>query len=142
MGLAAAALLAGVVGLPMVFAAHESNPPPLLLQVFFGFFVGSFLALLVLGIGYVNRDARERGMKAGLWTAIVIFVPNALGFILYFLLRSPRLLRCPGCQEPAAVGSRYCGRCARPLARFCPACREVVRADDVYCTHCGGALVA
>ena len=62
--------------------------------------------------------------------------------ILFFLLRSPLPVRCPGCQASAAPGAHYCPRCARPLVRSCPSCREAVGADDVYCTRCGNALAA
>src|SRR6186713_880709 len=45
----------------------------------------TFLALLALMVGYVNRDAGRRGMSRALWTTLVIVIPNGLGFILYFL---------------------------------------------------------
>ena len=40
-------------------------------------------------IGYVNADSRRRGMRSLMWTLLAIFVPNALGIILYFVLRDP-----------------------------------------------------
>ena len=40
-------------------------------------------------IGYVNADARRRGMRSVMWTLLAIFIANGLGIILYFVLREP-----------------------------------------------------
>ena len=138
--LAALVFLGTMGGLLFLFEHHERNPPPLPFQLFFGFFAGSLLALLALGVGYVNRDARRRGMSAALWTILVIFVPNVIGFILYFLLRSPLPVACPGCQGLARAGSRYCPRCGRLLTAACPGCGQAVAGNDAYCGNCGRAL--
>jgi hypothetical protein len=138
--LAALVFLAAEGGLLYLFMHHERNPPPLPLQLLFGTFIGSFLAALVLGVGYVNRDARRRGMKAALWTVLVIFVPNAIGFILYFLLRRPLPLSCPGCGASARAGSRYCPGCGRPLVPACPHCGQAIADTDAHCPSCGRRL--
>ncbi len=69
--------------------AHQASPPPAWARPLLGILAGiggvAFLAL----IGYVNRDAKRRGMSPVLWTIVVIIIPNALGFILYFILRQP-----------------------------------------------------
>ena len=49
------------------------------------------LFVLVLLIGYVNADARRRGMRYVMWTWLAILIPNAIGIILYFVLREPLL---------------------------------------------------
>ena len=52
-----------------------------------GLLVGAVVACYLLLIGYITRDARRRGMSPVLWTFVAILVPNALGIILYFILR-------------------------------------------------------
>ncbi len=73
----------------VVIPEHKgnANAPPAPILAFLGFLVGALCACYMLLIGYVNRDAGRRGMSRALWTVIVIFIPNALGFILYFLMR-------------------------------------------------------
>lgn len=126
----------------LYLAVHDGGPklPELALPGLIAAFVGSFLALLVLGVGYVSRDARRRGMNAALWTVLVIFVPNAIGFILYFLLRRPLPLSCPGCGASARAGSRYCPSCGRQLVPACPHCGQAVADTDAHCPSCGRRL--
>jgi hypothetical protein len=68
-----------------------------LMRVLFVFGIPSVLFFYVLFIGYVYRDAQRRGMRHILWTLLVIFIPNAIGFILYFILRDPLLKGCVQC---------------------------------------------
>jgi hypothetical protein len=83
------------------------------------FIGGPFLALLggvaiaiwILALGYVNADARRRGMPPILWTLIVAFIPNLLGFLLYFALRRPIALPCPHCGQATTAGQRFCSWC-------------------------------
>src|SRR5262245_60724296 len=76
---------------------REDSPPSQFVRVVLPFIPSTVLAFLALMIGYVNKDAGRRGMSRALWTAIVILVPNAIGFILYFLLRNPVRTNCPKC---------------------------------------------
>src|ERR1700737_300233 len=51
------------------------------------------LAALLLAFGYVNRDAKRRGMNSALWTILVVVLSPgwlALVFFIYFLMREPR----------------------------------------------------
>ena len=62
----------------------------------------------ILLTGYVNRDARRRGMNPALWTFLVlVMLPGylVLGFIVYFLMREPLPYPCPQCA--ATVGARF-----------------------------------
>ncbi len=52
---------------------------------------GMPLFVLVLLIGYVYADAKRRGMRYVMWTLLAIFIPNAIGIILYFVMRDPLL---------------------------------------------------
>jgi len=57
-----------------------------------------FIAIFIFLVGYVNRDAKRRGMNSGLWTFLVIVLCPAyfaIGFIIYFLMRQPLPFNCP-----------------------------------------------
>ena len=120
--------------------AHETSPPPAWARPLLGILAGiggvAFLAL----IGYVNRDAKRRGMSPVLWTIVVVIIPNALGFILYFILRQPLRSACPQCGYFTQSGFNYCPHCSCKLSPSCPQCQRVVSASDIYCPYCGSAL--
>jgi hypothetical protein len=101
---------------------------------------GTILAFLALMVGYVNRDAGLRGMNRTLWTLLVIFVPNAIGFILYFLLRNPIQLQCPKCSAVVDPRANFCPRCRHSFHPSCPQCRSAVRASDEFCANCGAKV--
>src|SRR4051812_34171635 len=94
-----------------VVVAKEHNAPPYVARVIIGLLGGSVIAVMALLVGYVNRGSQRRGMNRTLWTLLVIFVPNALGFILYFLIR-----------QPLQVACGHCGAMLQPNFRFCPKC--------------------
>jgi RNA polymerase subunit RPABC4/transcription elongation factor Spt4 len=104
-----------------------------LLGLLMGLLVGCYLLLL----GYVNRDAKRRGMSPTLWTIMAVCIPNALGFILYFLLRQPLRCTCPQCRNLVESGFCFCPRCSYKLGPSCPQCQRVVTVDDAYCPFCG-----
>ena len=56
-------------------------------QAAFAVGIPIFFLIYVLLIGYVYADARRRGMRYVLWTLLAIFIPEAIGIILYFILR-------------------------------------------------------
>jgi hypothetical protein len=118
----------------------EPHPAPLAWRVFIGFMAGAAVAFLVLLIGYVNRDARRRGMNVALWTVLVIFVPDAIGFIIYFLLRQPLRIPCPKCGAVGDPAFNFCPKCKFNLHPACPQCHHAVQVGDVYCPHCAGEL--
>jgi Phospholipase_D-nuclease N-terminal len=76
-----------------------------------GLLVGTLIAIWLLCVGYVYADARRRAMPAVLWVLIVIFVPNFLGFLLYFALRRPLSFPCPSCGQWIAAEQRFCAWC-------------------------------
>jgi predicted amidophosphoribosyltransferase len=107
-----------------------------LLGLLLGLVAGSF----VLFIGYINRDAKRRGMSPVLWTIVAVFIPNALGIILYFVLRQPLQSTCPQCGNALQAGFNFCPRCNYKLSPSCPQCQRVVGVSDVYCPYCGTSL--
>jgi hypothetical protein len=115
---------------------------PRLLALGLALFMGSLVAGVVLLTGYVNRDARRRGMSAALWTLLVLVIPNGLGFVVYFIARQPLKAPCPQCGAAAPLGVSFCASCGFKIAPVCPQCGRPVVADQPYCPHCGVALAA
>jgi hypothetical protein len=93
----------------------------------------------VLLIGYVYADARRRGMRYIMWT-LLAFIPNGIGFILYFVLRDPLLVDCPKCGAKGRSGFIFCSQCGAELAAYCPGCKRAVEPDWKRCVHCGTGL--
>jgi hypothetical protein len=98
--------------------------------------------VLVSLIGYVYSDARRRGMRYIVWTLLAIFIPNAIGIILYFILRDPLLEPCPHCHAMVRHGYAFCPKCGGPLANACPKCRCAVEPGWSHCVSCGAPLAA
>lgn len=98
------------------------------------------LACLILLIGYVNRDARRRGMNSGLWTLLVIILLPAwllVGFVIYFLVREPLPYHCTQCGATVSARFNYCPSCKYNLRPTCEQCKREVGEFDRYCPHCG-----
>jgi len=125
----------------VVVALTDKHGPPLFVVVPAVLVGGTLLACVILLIGYINRDAGRRGMSRLAWTLIAIFVPNALGVVLYFVLRKPRLAHCPQCGTTVEPGFGFCPRCRHRLSPVCPHCQRSVNAEDKFCPYCGGDLV-
>ena len=116
--------------------------PPLPVMVLVAIMVGVAAACYILLIGYINVDAGRRGMSRLLWTLIAIFIPNALGIVLYFVLRKPRIATCPQCSAVVEPGFGFCPRCRQRLNPVCPQCQRSVHAGDKFCPYCGSDLAA
>ena len=105
-----------------------------------GLFVGSLFAAVALLAGYVNQDARRRGMNPTLWTILVLVIPNGIGFVVYFVARQPLQVPCPGCGGRVPSEVSYCTRCGFKVAPTCARCGRSLAAGQAYCAHCGEAL--
>lgn len=126
-----------------LFIPHRRPPhdiPPLAFRIFAGLVFGALVMVWSMLIGYVNRDSKRRGMNRTLWTVITIFVPNGVGFILYFLLRDPLQVICPGCGAAAAPSFTFCPKCRYELRPVCPKCGHAIGAGDLYCVQCGAEV--
>jgi len=121
---------------------HEKNPPPFGMRIFLGLLSGALMGVYFLLLGYVNVDAKRRGMNRALWTVIVILVPNAIGFILYFFLRQPILGTCPACGASVQSGFNFCPKCNHQLVPTCGVCQRALRPGDAFCPYCGAKLPA
>jgi hypothetical protein len=129
----------------VAFPPELQDHPALAFLALFGIITVFSLvfAIMIFMVGYVNKDAKRRGMHSGLWTFLVIVLMPGyfiLGFIIYFLMREPLPYNCPQCG--ATVGARYnfCPNCKCNLRPACPQCKREVAETDKFCVNCGQDL--
>lgn len=74
-----------------------------------------------LGV-WTYRDAKARGLEAGIWTAVVVLVPSFVGLLIYLLVGRRRVagdpcwVYCPRCGSRTEAGHPYCSSCGVELA--------------------------
>ena len=99
-----------------------------------------FVAAWVALIGYVYGDAKRRQMRYVMWTLLAIFIPNAIGMILYFILRDPLPKPCLNCGHIEKAKFPFCPRCGTLLQPTCPKCDKPVEPTWANCAYCGQQL--
>jgi Double zinc ribbon len=99
-----------------------------------------FPATYALLVSYIYADARRRGMRYVVWTLLAIFIPNAVGVLLYILLRDAPPSQCPACYAPIRAGFTHCPQCGAGLGRACGQCQRPVEASWNNCAYCGEKL--
>ena len=128
-------------------------PPP---EVFFGF--GILALMIAIGVlwfvvailiaVWVYRDAERRGMNGVLW-ALLVFIGNLIGLLIYLIVRSdtadkPKLVQetqpCPSCQKSVETDFTFCPHCGAKLQAVCPECGKPVESSWRNCPHCGQGL--
>jgi RNA polymerase subunit RPABC4/transcription elongation factor Spt4 len=124
----------------LVLFRHDPHAPPLAAQVLVAFVAGSVLCVFMLLVGYVNRDAKRRGMNHILWTILVLFIPNAIGFIIYFVVRQPVRGACPQCGATVTPGFNFCPKCKFLLHPACPQCHRAIEVGATFCPYCSAEL--
>jgi hypothetical protein len=125
-----------------IFAPDLNDQPALASLALFGIVTGASLvfAIIFFLAGYVNQDAKRRGMHSGLWTFLVlVLMPGylVLGFIIYLLMREPLPYNCPQCGSMVGARFNFCPNCKCNLHPACPNCRREVAETDKYCAYCG-----
>ncbi len=118
---------------------HHTGGPPIGMRVYFALSAGALASLYALMAGYVSRDARRRAMSRLLWIVIVL-MPGAIGFVLYFLLRMPVVSVCPACETQVQAEFHFCPQCAYQVSASCGNCYRTVSSTDSFCVHCGHDL--
>ena len=103
------------------------------------FFAASFFML-----GYVNRDAKRRGMNSALWTwFVLLMLPTSvgiIGLIIYLLVREPLPYPCPRCSNPVGPRFNFCPNCKCDLYPSCPSCKREIAESDKFCPYCATDL--
>jgi hypothetical protein len=125
-----------------VFGPELDNDPGAAGAALFGIITGASLvfAIMVFMVGYVNIDAKRRGMHSALWTFLVlVLMPGylILGFIIYLLMREPLPYNCPQCGSTVDARFNFCPTCKCNLHPACPQCKREVAETDKYCAYCG-----
>jgi len=128
-----------------VFGPDLDNDPGAAGAALFGIITGAslVLAFMVFMVGYVNKDAKRRGMHSALWTFLVIVllpVYFVLGFIIYLLMREPLPFNCPQCGTTVGARFNFCPNCKCNLHPACPQCKREVAETDKFCAYCGQDL--
>jgi len=108
-------------------------------QVALGIFAAAIPAIYILLLGYIYGDARRRHMRYIVWTLLAIFIPNAIGIILFFILRDPLPVFCPHCGASVKAAFTFCPQCATALQPVCAQCGRAVERNWSHCPHCGTA---
>jgi Double zinc ribbon len=101
-----------------------------------------FTTILAM-LGYVYRDAKRRGMNAGLWTLLVLILSPAyllIGLIIYLLVREPLPYSCPQCSTTVNARFNFCPNCKYNLHPACPQCQREVCDTDKFCPYCATEL--
>jgi hypothetical protein len=124
----------------VAFYMMPGRPPLSATQFVFIIWAILFVFSWVLLIGYINADARRRGMHYITWTLLALFVPNFLGAVLYFVLRDPLLVLCPRCGARGRSIFVFCHQCGSELAPSCPSCKRAVQPGWNRCVYCGKGL--
>jgi RNA polymerase subunit RPABC4/transcription elongation factor Spt4 len=128
-----------------VFGADLDHDPGAAGAALFGIITGVSLvaATIIFLAGYVNQDAKRRGMHSALWTFLVlVLMPGylVLGFIIYLLMREPLPFNCPQCGTLVGARFNFCPNCKCNLHPSCPNCKREVADNDKFCAYCGQDL--
>jgi RNA polymerase subunit RPABC4/transcription elongation factor Spt4 len=144
-------ILAVIIGVTVVHISPDARPSDLrddvglasLAIVGITTAVSILLASFLMMLGYVNRDARRRGMNPALWTLLVLVLSPGyvgIGFIIYFLIREPLPYPCPRCTQLVGARFNFCPNCKCDLHPSCPNCKREVAESDKFCPYCAQEL--
>lgn len=97
--------------------------------------------LIALG-RVVYKDAKAMGMNAGLWTAVVILVPNLMGLVIYLVVRNnaKKQYHCSNCGESVKEDYNLCPNCKSLFEKICHVCKNAVKSNMTYCPYCGNKV--
>jgi len=110
----------------------------------------TLLLIWIMVIVWVYRDAERRGMNGVLW-ALLVFIGNLIGLLIYLIVRSDNLpvLKsaqtthpCPNCQKPVVSNFVFCPNCGTRLQAVCPKCEKPVENSWRVCPNCGEKLIS
>jgi len=121
---------------------------------------GIIFMLIIVWLSFVYwtyRDAKLRDAPAFFW-AIIVFLFNYIGLILYLILRPPEFvddiverdleikrmeflldsayLRCPACGKEVKDDFLICPHCRKKLKNSCISCGKPLNLDWKICPYC------
>lgn len=121
---------------------------------------GIIFMLIIVWLSFVYwtyRDAKFRDAPAFFW-AIIVFLFNYIGLILYLILRPPEFvddiierdleikrmeflldsayLRCPACGKEVKDDFLICPHCRKKLKNSCISCGKPLNLDWKICPYC------
>ncbi|MBN1299106.1 MAG: zinc ribbon domain-containing protein [Actinobacteria bacterium] len=121
---------------------------------------GIVFILIIIWLSFVYwtyRDARLRNTSALFW-ALIVFLFNYLGLIIYLILRPPEyiedilerdleikrmemllssaILRCPTCGKEIKEDYIICPNCRKKLKKLCVQCERPLNLDWKVCPYC------
>ncbi|MBC7333360.1 MAG: zinc ribbon domain-containing protein, partial [Actinobacteria bacterium] len=121
---------------------------------------GTIFILILVWLSFVYwtyRDAKLRGTSPVFW-ALVVFVLNFLGLILYLILRPPEYIddvierdlemkrmemllnskhsTCPSCGKEVKDDFLVCPYCRKKLKNSCIQCGRALNLDWKICPYC------
>lgn len=124
-------------GAMLLFAApigFGEGPAVLLLLPLMTFlFATAILTCLAI---FIKKDAPKHGLDPYLWMTIALYVPNLIGLIIYFVMRSQNNERCSKCDKSLKSDMNVCPYCGEPCKNTCPNCHEAVEKDWRICPNC------
>ena len=127
----------GFAALLVTFVAAQM---PVHVRYIFGFGLPLIFGSFLLLTGYVYGDAKRRNMRPLMWALLALLIPNAIGFILYFILREPLMHTCAQCGKSVRGTFAFCPFCGANRAPSCPQCHSAVEPEWPHCPHCGASL--
>jgi uncharacterized BrkB/YihY/UPF0761 family membrane protein len=109
----------------------------------------ALLALWIVVLVWVYRDAEKRGMSGVLW-ALIVFIGHLVGLLIYLIVRSSHPLvtsdihdstpNCPKCGKIVGANHMFCPYCGERMKENCPKCAKPLGKGWSVCPHCGEKL--
>lgn len=121
---------------------------------------GIVFVLIIIWLSFVYwtyRDAKLRNTTALFW-ALIVFLFNYLGLVLYLILRPPEyvedvmerdleikrmemllassIIRCPGCGKEVKENYIICPNCRKKLKKTCVQCEKPLQLEWKVCPYC------
>lgn len=96
-----------------------------------------FLIVWIAVVIWVYKDAERRGMSGLLW-ALLVFIGNLIGLLIYLIVRQDHPSREE--QETAGVGPPATVTPSEIKTTVCAVCGKPVEKNFVFCPHCGASL--
>lgn len=130
-------------GIIIYSTANDPTTPwfvPLLTLAVMCIVLGCIYAISI----FVYKDAPKYNMDRWMWMFLSTFLPNLLGFLLYFIIRkekkSSKNISCVSCGNLIDSNYKICPYCGRDLSLKCKNCNEKISPDWNVCPKCGDRL--